>query len=214
MAGEDNGPDDEAPETEEGQDPQDDEGQDDGPDNSDAGDGDDGDARDSRPKGPTADQWKRTQAALAKANEEARKFRLEARTLRDEKRSQERATRTAGDEHAAAVEAARDEGEQTATARYKPLAIRAQARAELVAAGAPAEKVARLLRLIELEQVDVDPDGDVTGLDDQINQIRVDYPELFAQPKVSRPRGDGADKRPEPNKPKSSAAALAARLGG
>lgn len=173
------------------------------------------------PEVPSAAEWRRTQLALARANDEAKRHRLEAKRLAGEAA---KAAKEGEDAAATALREAREEATREAEGRYKPLVVRSEASAALVAAGAAvtdkdgkvaADRLARLLRLVNLDEVDVSDDGVISGLDDQVASIKADYPELFAGPKPPpRPKADGADRKPEPVKPKTSAERLAASLGG
>ncbi|CAO5167218.1 Terminase small subunit [Frankia sp. AiPs1] len=122
------------------------------------------------------------------------------------------------------AEEAQERATRTADARYKPLVVRSEAAAAFIGAKAEVfdkdgeadpKKLARLLRLVNLAEVEVTDDGTITGLADQVASIKTDYPELFAGPKSPpRPKADGSDRKPESTRPKTSAAALAAQLGG
>lgn len=70
----------------------------------------------------------------------------------------------------------------------------------------------KMLRLLELEDVEVDDDGDVTGVEEQVRNLKREFPELFARGSESRGKGDGGSKGTPPNKPKSSAERLAASV--
>lgn len=113
-------------------------------------------------KPPTKEEWERTQRALKRANGQARKHR--------QARKQE-----GGDDAAQkAVEAAEK--------KFKPVAVRSAAKASLLEAGlndASDARISRLLKMIDMDEVDVDEDGDVNGLDDQIDAIKDDFPALF-----------------------------------
>ena len=54
------------------------------------------------------------------------------------------------------------------------------AKAALLTAGA--EKPERLLRLIDHDDLDVTDNGDVHGLDEEVERLREEYPELFRAP--------------------------------
>jgi hypothetical protein len=47
--------------------------------------------------------------------------------------------------------------------------------------------------MIDLDEVDVDDDGDVVGLDDQVDSIKEDYPELFRPAEQQRKRATKLD---------------------
>lgn len=76
------------------------------------------------------------------------------------------------------------------------------ARAELKAAGIPADQVGRLVGLIEdLDELDVDDDGTIDGLDDAIAELKTAWPQLFNVKPIKRQRasvaGSGDDKAPK-----------------
>jgi hypothetical protein len=39
--------------------------------------------------------------------------------------------------------------------------------------------IPRLIRLMDLDEIDIDDEGDVSGLDEEIDRLKADYPELF-----------------------------------
>lgn len=147
---------------------------------------------------PTHDEWDRTQKALAKANAEAKKWRLKARELEKAK---------AGDGEAAS---------QQATDKYRPVLVKQAAKAALLEAGLvdpTPERVKKVLRLIDQDGVDIDEDGEVAGLDDQVEELKADYPEFFTKPEEQRrrvPRVNGSNRTAGAPKDKSSAARISA----
>jgi hypothetical protein len=100
------------------------------------------------------------------------------------------------------------EAREAATAeiesKYKPLVVRTTARAELLDAGAPKDTVDQMIAdFIRVEDVEVDENGNVTGVDAQVLAAKEKYPMLFpgnaAEQPVKKPRvtakvADGADK--------------------
>jgi len=114
------------------------------------------------------------------------------------------------DEAEAALEAAREEAAAAAEQRLKPVVVNAAAKAALLAAGlndTSDAKIKKLLRTLDLGDIDIDEDGEVSGLDDQIDGIKDAFPELFKKDepapvtKVRAPRLDAAGKnnaRPAP----------------
>lgn len=87
------------------------------------------------------------------------------------------------------------------------------------------------MKLIDLDEIDLDDDGEMIGLDDQIEQIREDFPEGFS-PRRRRCATDnggsgggngtraspkdvgGANRKPEKDdKPRSWKETLAERMG-
>lgn len=72
--------------------------------------------------------------------------------------------------------------EASAAGRIKKLA----ARTELSAAGLQG-KADRLVSLLDLSEVDVDAEGVVTGLDEQIKSLKAEFPGLFGEAKTAAP---------------------------
>jgi len=84
------------------------------------------------------------------------------------------------------AQAAKEAEERTA-AKYQDKVVKAAARAALKDAGA-AGNVSRLVALLNLEEVQIDDDGEVAeGLDDQIEQLKQELPQLFAPPEPPKP---------------------------
>ncbi|MCD2156024.1 phage scaffolding protein [Rhodococcus cerastii] len=72
------------------------------------------------------------------------------------------------------------------TAKYRQVQIDAQ----LERNGITNTKITKLL---DLGQIELDDDGNVTGLDEQIESVKSEFPELF-ETKRSAPKVDAADK--------------------
>jgi hypothetical protein len=169
---------------------------------------------------PSKAEWARTQAALKKANDDAKRHRLRNKELEDQGRASET-------EHEKALREAREEGEK----RYRAPLVKTAARSALVEAGALAflqdekdpesqaarekgeSRLTRLLKLVDTEALDIDDDGSVSGLEAAVDELRRDYPELFAAP-ARRPkvRPTGAPRQAAPEKPKSTAELHAQRI--
>lgn len=146
----------------------------------------------------------RTRAALKKANEEGKKHRLALK----EREARDRDTE--GDHERAIREAA-----EAVEKQWKPKLIKQTARAALVEAGA-AGSPERLLKLLDMDALSVDDDGDVVGLESEVDRLKDEFAELFARPEPIRPkaRPTGAPKPPPADKPKSSWERHAAALRG
>lgn len=173
---------------------------------------------------PSPTEWARTQAALKKANEESKLNRLRLKDLEEKGRANE-------SDHEKALREARETGEK----RYRAPLVKTAARSALIEAGALAflaeekdpesrdakekgeSRLGRLMRLVDIDSLDVADDGSVSGLDSAVDDLRRDYPELFtvpAKPRV-KARPTAAARQPADDKPKSTAERHAARvLGG
>lgn len=150
---------------------------------------------------PTEAEWRRIQTALKKANDDAKRNRFRAKELEEKTRADET-------EHEKALREAREEGEK----RYRAPLVKAAARAALSEAGLGGS-TDRVLRLLDLDALSVDDDGDVIGLDGEVARIKDEYPEFFQTDKPkSRVRPTAADRKPAEEKPKSSAERHAAKV--
>lgn len=101
-----------------------------------------------------------------------------------------------------------------ADAKLKKMA----ARAALASAGLKGPAV-RLVPLLDLDAVTVGDDGEVTGLDTQVNLLKTEYPGLFGEVKANgAPPAPGAinigNRTAPPAKPKTSAQILAEQITG
>ncbi len=144
--------------------------------------GDTGQGETSKPwTPPTEAEWRAAQEKLKKANGQAAAHRKEADEMK----------RKGETEAEANARQAREEAETAASKAWKPRIVKQAARAALVEAGLTGAPD-RLLKLVDVDQVEVDDEGEVTGLDDQIKALKKDYPELFA--KRGAARIDAADK--------------------
>lgn len=153
---------------------------------------------------PTQQDWDNVQLALKKARQDARAARKAPKAEGEDVPDVDKAV-------AAASEAA--------GAKYKPMVVKAHARAAFAEAGLVMPKgktdsaLSRALRLLDLEDIDVDDDGEVSGLAEQIDEIKGEFPELFAQKPARVARIDSADKGNAGNgKPKSSAEVMASLI--
>ncbi|QNR51957.1 scaffolding protein [Streptomyces phage phiRKBJ001] len=95
------------------------------------------------------------------------------------------------------VEKAKEEGREA----FKPTVIRMAARAELMAAGARPALVDRLVRMIDVGEVDIDDEDGTIDVTDQVDALKKDMPEMFGPKRATTKRttrksgsGDGSDK--------------------
>lgn len=82
------------------------------------------------------------------------------------------------------VEKAKEEGREA----FKPTVIRMAARAELMAAGARPALVDRLVRMIDVNEVDIDDDDGTIDVTDQVDALKKDMPEMFGPKRVTTKR--------------------------
>jgi hypothetical protein len=154
-----------------------------------------GDAGDDEYTPPTRDEWDRVKRAMKKAQEDTRRWRKKAQELEQGKEG-----------------ASEEAGKQVAD-KYRPLLIQTKAQAALLEAGVETGKAARALKLLDLSDLDVDDDGEVDGLTDQVDDLKNEWPELFEAKQEKRqraPRVNGAGRTPSAPQAKSSAARLSA----
>lgn len=145
---------------------------------------------------PTKEEYTRLQNQLKKVNAEAKKHRLAAKSAKDS---------VEGDDEA--VSNARKEVED----KYRPMVLKSALREGLKDAGLLGDP-ARLLKLADLSDIELDDDGNVNedDLDEVITSLKGDYPELF---KKNRP-GSADTGRPatgRDTKPKTASEIQAAR---
>lgn len=163
---------------------------------------------------PADPEMAKLQRALRAANRESKARREQADKLRADWEAQDKARQEQLSEAQRLSEAA-EKARQEAEARYKPATIRAAAVPALLEAGAKPERADKLVRLLDAAVMDVDGSGEVTGLSEQIEAVKADYPELFAsaeQDKPRAPRLSGGDRPPVEQVPARSADVLAAQI--
>ncbi len=195
---------------------QDDTGTDTGADDQD-GSGDDGDQDD----GPLLkdDGTPFTKADLDALNAALTKARREARAA---KRGKTAEPADKPDADKPDVDKAVADATAAAESRWKPRVVRNAARGAFIEAGLVLPKdnadgaLARVVKLLDLDDLEITDDGEVDGLREQVEEIKVDFPHLFTTTtgRTRTGRVDGADKSGQGNgKVKSSAEAIAALLG-
>jgi len=82
------------------------------------------------------------------------------------------------------VEKAKEEGREA----FKPTVIRMAARAELMAAGARPALVDRLVRMIDVNEVDIDDEDGTIDVTDQVDALKKDMPEMFGPKRATTKR--------------------------
>lgn len=138
---------------------------------------------------PTEEEWRKVQAALSRANENQRTRRQAAL---------ERAKAEGLSEGEAK---ARADAEEAARSTYEPKLIMSEARQALMEAGCKDPR--RLAKLIDRSTITVvdgrDGQMELVGLEDQVNRLAEDWPELFKntadqdEAPPPKPRGKNLD---------------------
>jgi hypothetical protein len=161
---------------------------------------------------------RKTRSSLKKANGQSKNHRIARRRAEKDKAALEAEIAKRGkgkpkddddEDDEDKVEKARAEERAKSDERL----ILAKAETKLLAAGLTPGKEARAIKLLEIGNVTVGDDGKLEGLDDEIADLKDEFPELFKKiRKGGNVNGqDGKDGKGRP-KPKSSADKLAARL--
>lgn len=146
-----------------------------------------------------AAELKAARAAIQRANGSSAKRRRTVKALKARIAELEAAT-TGGkpktdDDAAPDLEAVRKAAAREATSAAHERIAKAEARGALKALGVKPERVSQLVRLLDFDEIDVDDDGEVDGLDDAIESLKAEYPELFPTSTRRRRSVSGVDDR-------------------
>jgi hypothetical protein len=104
------------------------------------------------------------------------------RELEDAKKPKPAGKKKARDDDAPDLDAIRDAAKAEAKAEADTRIKRSEAKAALVAAGVTREVAADLIGFVKLDDLDLDDDGEIEGLDEEIERIQKKYPTFFAKP--------------------------------
>jgi hypothetical protein len=148
---------------------------------------------------PTKAELAEIKAALKKANDQAKHYRLAARSGQPAMGPGSDAEGIAA-ETDKAITKAKAEAVEEAEKTWKPRLVKAHALAAFAAAGCKTPE--RAARLLDLDSITFDDDGNPEGLDDQVEELKTDMPELFDKPRGrGAPRGvDAGSRAPAPGK--------------
>lgn len=201
----------------------DDGGDDDGGDDDDDEDGDDDEFADLSESELRAELKKATDRLSTSAgSNKVKRDRIKRlrRELEDAKKPKPAGKgKKADDDDEPDLDAIRDAAKAEARAEADTRIKRSEAKAALVAAGVTREVAADLIGFVKLDDLDFDDDGEIEGLDEEIERIQKKYPTFFA--KAGRRRREsvagGADRGGEgarPKKPLTASERQAALLTG
>jgi hypothetical protein len=84
------------------------------------------------------------------------------------------------------VEAVKAEARREAEAAANDRVKRAEVRSALRSAGVDKDSLASVARLVDLDDLDVDDDGNVDGIEDALDALRKQLPALFVKPRRKR----------------------------
>lgn len=150
---------------------------------------------------PSREELEALKKKLKAANNEAAKFRIEAKNA---------ATRGES-ETETAVRTAREEAQTETENKWKPLFIKQAAKAALADSGVLIS-TDRAMTLLDLSDVDVDPDdGTISGLTEAIRQAKKENPDFFGKRNAAQINAGDKDDR-HPRAPKTTAEKHAAKL--
>lgn len=145
---------------------------------------------------PTESEYRKMQRALKRANTQAKKLREEG------------TAKPKGEE--VDTDAVKAEGRTEAEGIWKPRYVNQAAKAAFAQAGLKGT-ADKLLRLIDMDDIEIDDDGQIDGLDEQVRDIKREYPAMFAG-RASKDVDAGSKDAKEVGK--SSADIIAQRLTG
>lgn len=144
-------------------------------------------------------ELKKTRESLSKASGSSKVKRDRIKKLRDELAEAQRKPtpkKTDDDESDKPdADAIRAEADRAANERANTRIVKAEARGALAVAGVAPDRVARAVGLLDLKGIDVDDDGEVDGLDDAIDSLKREWPELFPAERKRRSSTAGDDDR-------------------
>lgn len=131
-----------------------------------------------------------------------------------------------------AVREAAEKAQRAMESKYKPALVKASATALLLAAQPKKGKdgIPRLLKLMNLDDIEVGENQEVEGVEEEVERLQADYPELFGDdtkpestetdeekpaPRRATSRGqDGGQRKPPPAKKVSTAELIMRKMRG
>lgn len=187
------------------------------------GEADDDQSGDEKPAGllkedgtPFTDKDLRAiQKSKKKAEREAKRFREELDALR---KAQAEGKPADEDELEKIRREASETGRTEAETTWKPRTVKMAAKAALADAGFKGKSYDKAFKWLEFDDIDFDDDGEAYGLDEQIEELKVDMPEWFKSEEDDKPRRrpttnvDSGNKKNPPEKEKKTADILLERL--
>ena len=130
-------------------------------------------------------ELKSTRDSIKKANDSSAVRRKKIRELKTRLAAQDLAsaakTPKDDDDGKPDIDAIEKGGAARGRAEALSMVKKSGARAALASAGVAREKLARAIGLINLDDLDVDAEGDIDGLDEAVDELKKDWPEIFGK---------------------------------
>lgn len=143
-------------------------------------------------------QLRDTRKRLEGANAQGKRNRLARRAVEAElaKRGTPKPkAKSDDDDDKPDIEAIKEETRREVKHEADQRIKRSEAKAALVAAGVPRDQATDLIGFVKLDDLDIADDGEVEGLDDEIDRIRKKYPAFFAKKTTRRKSVSGEGDR-------------------
>lgn len=139
-------------------------------------------------------ELKSTREKLTRASNTAGKRRKQLREERERKAAPApKGKKTDDDDDKPDLDTIREEAKREGEKAGIDRAKKSEARAALISAGVSAHRVARVVGMLDLDDLDLDDDG-LDGIEDAIDELKKDVPEFFAKTRKRResvaPGGD------------------------
>jgi len=130
---------------------------------------------------PSKEEWAKVQNALAKDRADAKKHREALKALKESQQTDD--------------EAKIEEATKATAAKYRKPLVNTALKSALAEAGLKGDAT-KYLKLIDTDAIDLDDDGELTGVDEQVSTFKSDFPELFDGRKQRPAPIDGAPRTP------------------
>lgn len=149
-----------------------------------------------------AEELKKVRDALKKANGSSAKKRSTTKQLRARIAELEsaggakgkRKKDDEGDEDEVDLDAVRAAAKAEAKAEADKTRIADKSEPVLARAGVDPKRLAKAVKLLDFDDVELNDDGTLDGLDEQIDELRKEWPELFARPRKRRSTAGQGDR--------------------
>jgi hypothetical protein len=139
-------------------------------------------------KPPSEAEWRKAERARRRANKQGHDLRGRVKEL--EAKAGSKTEEGDQEDLEAKLEEARTAASTEAATVWKTRVVKQAAKTSFVSQGLKGSPD-KLIRLLDLEDIEVDDEGEIDGLDEQVLEIKEEYPDLFPGPKSD---DDGKEK--------------------